>query len=66
MNDFPEKMCPKCHYPKMKSWEELSGEEKFLIEKLPPSAEFSPAERKKHRFCERCRFEAVEPRTEIV
>jgi len=59
MKGFDEKMCPKCHHPKMKSWEELSGEQKFLAERLPGSAEFSLEQRKKHRFCERCWFEDV-------
>jgi len=30
MKGFHEKMCPKCHHPQMKTWEELSGEQKFL------------------------------------
>ncbi len=59
MNDFHEKMCPKCHFPKLKNWEELSGEQKFLIERLPSNTDFTPEERKNHRFCERCWFEQV-------
>ena len=51
-------ICPKCHYAKMKAWEELSDEEQFLALRLPLSAEFSLDERKKHRFCTRCWFEA--------
>jgi len=60
MKGLHEKNCPKCHFPKMKSWEELSDEQKFLIEKLPLNAEFSLRQRKKHRFCERCWFEDVD------
>jgi len=60
MKGFQKKMCPKCHAPEMKSWQELTGEQKFLVERLPQSAEFSPEERKKHRFCERCWFEETE------
>ena len=59
MKGFDEKMCPKCHYQKMKTWDELSSEQKFLVERLPFSAEFSLEQRKKHRFCERCWFEEV-------
>ncbi len=65
MKGFHEKMCPKCHFPKMKTWEELTDEQKFLAEKLPSSAEFSLKQRKKHRICERCWFEETEPQTEI-
>jgi len=49
-----EKICPHCGAPKMKSWRELSDEQKFLVERLPLNTEFSPEQRKKHRFCERC------------
>ena len=66
MKGFTEQMCPKCHYPKLKTWEELTDEQKILVEKLPSSAEFSPQQRKKHRFCERCWFEEVQVKTQIV
>jgi len=59
MKGLHEKTCPKCHSLKMKSWEELSDEQKFLAEKLPLNTEFSRAQRKKHRFCERCWFEDI-------
>ena len=57
MESFQEIYCLRCGSQKMKSWEELSDEQKFLVERLPLSADFSPEERKKHRFCERCWFE---------
>ncbi len=66
MKGFYEKMCPKCHHPKMKTWAELTDEQKFLAERLPSSAEFSRKQRKKHRFCERCWFEDVQLKTENV
>ncbi len=66
MNDFQENMCPKCHYPKMKSWRDLTGEQKFLAERLPLNSEFTKEQRKKHRFCERCCFEKIELQTENV
>jgi hypothetical protein len=49
--------CPRCDSPKMKSWSELTDEEKMLVEKLPISAEIPLGQRKKHRFCTRCWFE---------
>jgi len=57
MNSFQENCCPKCHFPKMKAWNELTAEQQMLAERLPTSAEYTVNERKKHRFCERCWFE---------
>ncbi|MDQ2747086.1 MAG: hypothetical protein M3T96_07500 [Acidobacteriota bacterium] len=54
-------MCPKCEYPRMKSWEELTGDEKFIAERLPLSATFSLKERECHLFCPRCRHEEINP-----
>jgi len=52
-----EKICPRCHSGRLKHWSELTRDEEMLAERLPASAEFSAAERKKHRFCTRCWFE---------
>lgn len=57
MGPNSQKNCPRCQSPAVKSWDELTGEQKMLAEKLPASADFSPEERKKHRFCTRCWFE---------
>ena len=43
----------------MKRWTELDADEKFLVERLPASAEFESEERRKHRFCTRCWFEEI-------
>ena len=48
----------------MKEWKELSDEERFLIERLPPSAEFTKAERERHLFCPRCQYEEAERQME--
>jgi len=56
-----EKTCPRCGSIKMKDWTELTDEEKFLAERLPMSAEYTPKERKKHRYCTRCWHEETEP-----
>jgi hypothetical protein len=58
-----DKICPKCHSKKMKTWAELTDEEKFLVERLPLSAQYSPSERRKHRFCTLCWFEGDSKRT---
>jgi len=60
-NRADEKICPQCGALKMKSWGDLTDEQKFLVERLPLSAEFTPEQRKKHRFCERCWFEQLNP-----
>ncbi len=57
INEIGKDFCPRCHSSKMKSWNELSSEEKMLAEKLSASAEFSLEERKKHRFCTKCWYE---------
>ena len=57
MNSFNTNSCSKCLFPKLKNWNELTSEQKMLAERLPASAEYTEAERKKHRFCERCWFE---------
>jgi hypothetical protein len=54
-----EKICPRCGAPEMKDWRDLTEEQKFLIERLPRNTDFTPEQRKKHRFCERCWFEEV-------
>ncbi len=54
MKGFQKKICPRCHQPQMKTWAELTAEEKFLAERLPLSAEFTKRERETHLFCPRC------------
>ncbi len=66
MESFQEIYCIRCGSQKMKRWDELNAEQKFLVEKLPMSAEFSLEERKKHRFCERCWFEVTKSDSEKV
>lgn len=57
MENFHEKICPRCDAPKMKDWKDLTDDQKFLVERLPLNTDFTPEERKKHRFCTRCFFE---------
>jgi len=52
-----EKTCPKCGSPKIKSWHELTEDQKLLAKSLSASGEFPLSQRKKHRFCTRCWFE---------
>lgn len=66
IENLPQKSCPQCGSPKMKPWDELNDEQKFLAERLALSGDFTLAERKKHRFCTRCFFETVLPDLEKV
>lgn len=61
-----QETCPQCQAARLKNWDELSDEQKFLVRRLPLSAEFSLEQRKKHRFCVRCWFEEVQSKTENV
>jgi ribosomal protein S27AE len=49
--------CPRCGFPIMTSWNDLSDDDRFAIELLLNSTAASAEERKKHRFCKRCWFE---------
>ena len=66
IENLPQKSCPQCGSLKMKSWSQLNDEQKFLVERLALSGDFSMTERKKHRFCARCFFETVLPDLEKV
>jgi len=38
----------------MVDWGDLKDDERILADRLPGSAQHTPEERKKHRFCTRC------------
>ena len=57
MKNLNSEICPRCQIGKLKTWSELSADERILAERLPASAEVSPEERKRHLFCPRCWFE---------
>lgn len=57
--NFMERICPKCRNGRLKNWEELTADEKFVAERLPMSAEFSAEDRKQHFFCTNCLFETT-------
>ena len=61
MNCFvKERRCPRCERLALKTWQELTPDEKMLAEKLPASASFTAEERRKHRFCTYCWNEEME------
>jgi ribosomal protein S27AE len=61
-----EKICPQCGAPKMKDWQDLTDDQKLLVEKLPLNTDFSPEQRKKHRFCERCFYEDFDEKNQLA
>lgn len=54
-----ERICPRCQAGRLKTWKELTGDEKFVFERLSPGTEITPAERRSNLFCPRCRFETI-------
>jgi ribosomal protein S27AE len=59
MVQIHENTCPRCDSLRMKTWDELTPDERFLAERLPMSADYTHDERKKHRFCVRCWYELI-------
>ena len=49
--------CPRCGNHRLRSWSELSDEEREVVKRLPASADYSLEERQAHRWCTRCWFE---------
>ena len=60
----PTDPCPQCSYHRLRAYHELTDAEKLLANCQPASAEFTLAERKKHRFCTRCWHEEFARATE--
>lgn len=54
----PEESCPRCREGRLKSWKELSEDEKMFAESLPASAEWTRLVRRTHFFCTKCWYEA--------
>jgi len=51
--------CPRCEKPRMKTWSELSDEEREVVKRLPAPAEYSLDERQAtHQWCTRCWYES--------
>jgi len=52
------KQCPRCAAERLRTWNELSDEEREVVRRLPESADYSLEERKAGRlWCIRCWFE---------
>lgn len=51
----PGKKCARCGVGRLKSWGELSDEEREVVKRLPASADYSLDERaQRHRWCPNC------------
>ena len=61
-----QRFCPECGSPKIKLWDQLTEDEKFMIERLSGAVKFSSEERKRHRFCAQCFFEDTKTEAETV
>jgi hypothetical protein len=64
-NNYHENLCPRCLVGQMKTWQELTDDEKILAEKMPLSAQYSSDERKRHLFCTRCWFEQTSQKADV-
>jgi hypothetical protein len=52
--------CLRCDQPGLKTWDELTDEEREVVKRLPASADYTIEERKRsHRWCTRCWNEVV-------
>lgn len=56
----PKYQCPKCGKARMKPWDELTDEQKFLVERLPEFSELPKRRLITFRFCTRCWFGAAD------
>jgi hypothetical protein len=51
-----ETICPRCLSAGLKSWSELTADERLVFARHPATARIPLERRKKHRFCTRCLF----------
>jgi hypothetical protein len=54
--------CPRCRAARLRRWDELTGEEREVVRRLPASADFALDERARNsRWCRLCWFEESRP-----
>jgi ribosomal protein S27AE len=57
--------CPRCEGA-MRTWDELSDNEREVVKRLPASAESDAEERQRlHRWCTRCWYETTQPKEAV-
>jgi hypothetical protein len=58
MQSFVNKdACPRCGFHRLKSWDELTDDERFVAERTINASELTPDQRKKSLICTRCWYE---------
>ncbi len=50
----PETVCPKCGHRKLKTWNDLSEDEKIIAKRVTDAEDFSIKDLKLMTFCVRC------------
>jgi hypothetical protein len=61
MSNQSQAQCPRCGVARLRSWNELSDEEREIVRRLPASADYSLDERRAaHRWCTNCWYEETE------
>ena len=59
--------CPRCHEEALRTWDELSDEEREVVKRLPAAAEYRAAERQAmHQWCTRCWHESTGDQPRVV
>jgi hypothetical protein len=62
-----ERRCPNCDAAALRTWAELSAEEREVVRRLPSSQNYDAEERKSvHRWCTRCWYEKDEDQPRVV
>ena len=60
MTTNSNKGCPRCHESEMRTWNELSDDEREVARRLPAAGDYAAAERQAtHQWCPRCWYEAT-------
>jgi len=50
--------CPRCRAGRLRSWQELTAEEREVVKRLPASADYDARQRQaRHRWCNQCWYE---------
>jgi len=50
-----QNQCPRCGQSPLRTWHELTEEEREVVRRLPGAADYPDADRKlMHRWCPRC------------
>jgi hypothetical protein len=61
INDEIKERCPRCHEGRLRGWDELSDEERMIVERMPEAVDYSQGERQAlHRWCSNCGYEETE------